>query len=163
MSTTTEHSGIHKIPISKFRNMRIIETIDTENLSFRILNGLLDIIESRKNMNHNAAIAIASEQDEYYEIFFNLMNILPDEGRVIRKLLVAKTIDAISSKEDSLSVMFKFVLETLLGFYQGELENNEANMLIIGELTDYIEVASKKTNIIKSFFERIFSNRLVEE
>lgn len=163
MSSVTEHSGVHKIPSSKLRNMKIVENIDTENLSFRVLNGLLDLIDARKNMKHEAAIKIASEQDEYYEIFFNLMDILPEENRTVRKLLIAKTIEAIDSKEDGISSIFRFILGTLLDFYQKELENNEANMLIISELNDYVDDLSFQTGIIRSFFDNVISRRLVEE
>jgi len=163
MSSVTEHSGVHKIPSSKLRSMKIIEKIDTENLSFRVLNGLLDLIEARKNMKHESAIKIASEQDEYYEIFFNLMDILPEENRTVRKLLIAKTIEAIDSKEDGISSIFRFILGTLLDFYQKELENNEANMLIISELNDYVDDLSFQTGIIRSFFDNVISRRLVEE
>lgn len=163
MSSVTEHSGVHKIPSSKLRNMKIIENIDTENLSFRVLNGLLDLIEARKNMKHESAIKIASEQDEYYQIFFNLMDILPEENRTVRKLLIVKTIEAIDSKEDGISNIFRFILGTLLDFYQKELENNEANMLIISELNDYVDDLSFQTGIIRSFFDNVISRRLVEE
>lgn len=163
MSSVTEHSGVHKIPSSKLRNMKIIENIDTENLSFRVLNGLLDLIDARKNMKNEAAIKIASEQDEYYEIFFNLMDILPEENRTVRKLLVVKTIEAIDSKEDGISNIFRFILGTLLDFYQNELENNEANMLIISELNDYVDGLSSQTGILRSFFDNVISRRLVEE
>lgn len=163
MSSVTEHSGVHKIPSSKLRNVKIIENIDTENLSFRVLNGLLDLIDARKNMKNEAAIKIASEQDEYYEIFFNLMDILPEENRTVRKLLIAKTIEAIDSKEDGISSIFRFILGTLLDFYQKELENNEANMLIISELNDYVDDLSFQTGIIRSFFDNVISRRLVEE
>ena len=163
MSSVTEHSGVHKIPSSKLRSMKIIEKIDTENLSFRVLNGLLDLIEARKNMKHESAIKIASEQDEYYQIFFNLMDILPEENRTVRKLLIVKTIEAIDSKEDGISNIFRFILGTLLDFYQKELENNEANMLIISELNDYVDSISSQTGIIRSFFDSVISRRLVEE
>ncbi len=163
MSSVTEHSGVHKIPSSKLRSMKIIEKIDTENLSFRVLNGLLDLIEARKNMKHESAIKIASEQDEYYQIFFNLMDILPEENRTVRKLLIVKTIEAIDSKEDGISNIFRFILGTLLDFYQKELENNEANMLIISELNDYVDSISSQTGIIRSFFDNVISRRLVEE
>lgn len=163
MSSVTEHSGVHKIPSSKLRSMKIIEKIDTENLSFRVLNGLLDLIEARNNMKHESAIKIASEQDEYYQIFFNLMDILPEENRTVRKLLIVKTIEAIDSKEDGISNIFRFILGTLLDFYQKELENNEANMLIISELNDYVDSISSQTGIIRSFFDNVISRRLVEE
>ncbi len=163
MSSVTEHSGVHKIPSYKLRSTKIIEKIDTENLSFRVLNGLLDLIEARKNMKHESAIKIASEQDEYYQIFFNLMDILPEENRTVRKLLIVKTIEAIDSKEDGISNIFRFILGTLLDFYQKELENNEANMLIISELNDYVDSISSQTGIIRSFFDNVISRRLVEE
>lgn len=175
MAATKDNSGVYKIPALRINSMRLIETLDTENLSFRILNGFLDMIENIENMaqNDNSSHAlkelkklhdlILSKDDEYYNTFFDLMRIIPHEKKAIRKVLVAKTIQAIELKEDRISNMFRFILSTLLDFYEYELEWNEANMLIVTETNDFIERISDDTGIDRYLLEKIILFRLTEK
>lgn len=157
-----EKSGVHMIPTSRIKSINNIGFIGTENLSIRAMNGILDLLDDRRKFDITVAEKIGSYNQQKYDFIYKIVDFLPDESLPVKKLLLVSTINSIKDEEEQTMIMFRFILETLLEFYLKVLDNEQANILIITELNDYIESLSRKTGIVKSYIEGKISFRLTE-